>query len=364
MTISRDARWGFRERVVDGVRVLETPDLLPGLGRSGWDPWDTGARVLHLAGAGTWDVVHAWDCRPVVILPALYARLLGRTNRLFIDWCDWWGRGGTQSERRQPWLKLIDPLETYFEEAFRTDADGTTVISGPLRDRAIGLGVPPHSIHLLRQGCDEVAPLTESRGPARLRLGLTDRDKIVISVGVLLPADAEILFAALPELFARRPDCRFFLIGKHGARVPDTIRAYPQFTETGFIADSVLADFVSACDCLLTPLADTIASRARWPSKINPVLAAGRTVVVSKVGDLPHLLDREGAAVVANCDPQSLVEQTLAVLGDDERRQACEDRARAVARDLLAWPLLAAQLEQFYMRPPGSQHEHVAERQT
>src|SRR6202521_5382291 len=140
MTISTKARWGFTEEVVDGVRVLQTPDLFWGLGRTGWDFWDTCARILRLGGAGQWDVVHAWDCRPVVILPALYARFVGsRTGRLVIDWCDWWGRGGTQDERRQSWLKLLGPYETFFEEAFRTKADGTTVISKALRDRAIGL---------------------------------------------------------------------------------------------------------------------------------------------------------------------------------------------------------------------------------
>jgi glycosyltransferase involved in cell wall biosynthesis len=276
-----------------------------------------------------------------------------RTGRLVIDWCDWWGRGGTQDERRQSWLKLIGPYETFFEEAFRTKADGTTVISTALRDRAIGLRVPPETIRLLPQGCDQVGEGADARRDARRRLRLADADKIVICVGALMPSDADLLFSVVLELFARRPDCRFFLIGKHGAHVPDPIKRHPQFTETGFVPAASLADFVVACDCLLTPLADTLASRARWPSKINPVLAAGRTAVVTLVGDLPHLLQRERAAAVARCDPEDLVRQTLRVLEDDALREGCEARAREVARDLLAWPILTAQLEGFYLGLPG-----------
>jgi glycosyltransferase involved in cell wall biosynthesis len=350
MTISPRARIGFTEEMVGGVRVVKTPDLFWGLGRTGWDLWDACARILRLAGDGTWDVVHAWDCRPVVILPALYARSAERrTKRLVIDWCDWWGRGGTQGERRQRWLKVIDPVETFFEEAFRTRADGTTVISGAIVERAAGLGVSRETIRLLPQGCELVDAPAGGRSGARQRLNLASTDKIVISIGALIRSDADLLFSALPRLFERRPDCRFFLIGKHGAQVPVEISAHPQFRETGFLPASTLDEFVTACDCLLTPLADTLASRARWPSKINPVIAAGRTVVVTRVGDFPRLLEQEGAAAVADCSSADLVDQTIRVLGDDHHRMALESRARHVASDLLAWPILTAQLEEFYL---------------
>jgi len=349
MTISAHARWTFSEDVVDGVRVVQTPDLLWGLGRTGWDAWDVCARVLKLAGAGHWDVVHAWDCRPVVILPALYVRFAGRrASRLVIDWCDWWGRGGTQSERPQRWMKLVAPCETFFEEAFRTRADGTTVISEALRERVIALGVSPTTVRLLPQGCDEPLPSSLVREAARRQLRLPERGKVVIAIGALMPADARLLLAVLPKLFERRPDCRFFLIGDHGAHLPDAIRRHPQFTETGFVPASVLDAFVGACDCLLTPLADTLATRARWPSKINLALAAGRAVVTTAGGDLPQLLQRSQAAGVARCDADDLARVTLRVLEDDALRESYEARSMEVARDLLAWPILSAQLEDFY----------------
>src|SRR5687767_10639385 len=143
LTISAARRWGFDREEGEGVEIIHAPDLLWGIGRTGWDPWDTLNRVAYLRGQ-RWDIIHAWDSRPAVILPALYARRQSRTanGKLVVDWCDWWGRGGTQAERSGKAAKLLyAPVETYFEEAFRTRADGSTVISGALYKRALGLGV-------------------------------------------------------------------------------------------------------------------------------------------------------------------------------------------------------------------------------
>src|SRR3712207_4458366 len=73
VSISPRRRAGFESRTVDGVTVLESPDLMWGIGRTGWDPWDTLSRITHLR-SGRWDIMHAWDSRPVVALPAMALR--------------------------------------------------------------------------------------------------------------------------------------------------------------------------------------------------------------------------------------------------------------------------------------------------
>jgi glycosyltransferase involved in cell wall biosynthesis len=348
LTISKSRRAGSEHEERDGVEVIYTPDLLWGIGRTGWDPWDTFVRCA-LVGREPWDIVHAWDSRPVVILPALWAARRGRRagTQLVLDWCDWWGRGGTQAERQERGLKLVAPLETWFEEAFRRKAHGSTVISRALFDRAVKLGVVPGTIRLLPQGCD-VECAGGSREAARRRLGLSQDTKVLVSIGALIRSDAKLLFDSLALLFARCPDCRFFLIGRSRVEVPAAIRQSPQFTETGFVTTETLRDYMEACDGLLAPLADTLASRARWPSKVNPLLAMGRAVIITKVGDLPALLEQQDAALVARCDAGDVVEKALLLFSSTEVRDRCESRARAVARDVLAWPLLTAELDDFY----------------
>lgn len=73
MTIHPSNRWQMVDRSVDGVRVVESPDLFWGIGRTGWDPWDTFKRTLWIR-RHRFDVIHTVDTRPAVSLPALLGR--------------------------------------------------------------------------------------------------------------------------------------------------------------------------------------------------------------------------------------------------------------------------------------------------
>src|SRR6266567_1547100 len=100
VTTGPKARWRVRRSNHQGVAVVEFPALFPGRARSGWDPFDTTRRLIAAVRTefGRPDIVHAFDSRPSVILPAL---LIARRSRatLVMDWADWWGRGGTIESR-------------------------------------------------------------------------------------------------------------------------------------------------------------------------------------------------------------------------------------------------------------------------
>jgi len=70
ITTSPARRRGVTCRVEAGVEVVETPSLLWGGPRSGFDPWTVWQRCRYLRGR-RYDVVHAFDSRPTVIHPAL-----------------------------------------------------------------------------------------------------------------------------------------------------------------------------------------------------------------------------------------------------------------------------------------------------
>jgi len=350
LTISARRRLRFFREVKEGIEIIHTPDLLWGVGRTGWDPWDTLNRIVYLNGQ-TWDIIHAWDSRPAVILPALHARRQsGKTGgKLVIDWCDWWGRGGTQSERSGILVRLAAPIETYFEEAFRARADGTTVISQALYERALSLKVRAETIRRLPQGCDVKVQSDGNRSAARQRLGVALSRPLILHVGALTRSDAQLLFDSLRLLFHRRRDCQAVLIGRSGARIPDDLKKSAQLVETGFVPETTLTDYMESCDALLVPMADTLASRARWPSRVNPFLAAGRAVVMTCVGDLAALLEREKAALITRCEPEDIVTNVIRLFNNPEIRQQCEIRARHVAEHILAWPLIVSKLEDLYL---------------
>jgi len=347
LTISPSRRWGFDHIVKDGVEIVHTPDLFWGRGRTGWDPWDTLHRIIFLH-KKKWDIIHAWDSRPAVILPALYARRQSRNSKLIIDWCDWWGRGGTIQERSGWAMRtFFGPLETFFEESFRVHADGGTVISHALYDRAQQLGVPADTLHILQQGCDIEETLPSDRMEARQQLGIPGTVSLIGYLGALGRSDAALLYDTLRILIAHDQQFQFVLMGNHRSRIPDDLRETQRITETGYVSASALQQYLAACDVLFCPLGDTIASRARWPSKVNTYLAAGRATVMTRVGDLAALLESEDAGIVTSCNPEEIVTQLIKLLGNVEMRAKYEVKARSMA-EKLAWPGLIRQLESFY----------------
>jgi glycosyltransferase involved in cell wall biosynthesis len=343
LTIAPRARARLSSTRRDGVLVVETPDLFGGAARSGWDPWDTMRRCAYVA-TRHWDVVHAFDSRPAVILPALAAQRRGAA--LVLDWADWWGRGGTIEERQagasQRWL--VRPVETWFEESFRTRAVGTTVISRALESRAIGLGVPEASIVRIPQGSDIEGILPRCRDECRAEMGLDVRGPVFGYLGVLTRSDAELLWATFERIHAQRADARLVLVGRPRVPVP----SHPAIVETGFVSHATLVAWLGACDVCLLPLRDTIASRARWPSKANDYLAAGRPVVTTAVGDLAPMIAAAGAGLTTPDNPERLAEAALCLATDPDAVARCGQAARRLAEGPLNWTTLATQLEKVY----------------
>lgn len=73
VTISPDRLLRARAQQLEGVEVIETPDVGVSLARTGWDPWDALYRCMRLS-RPDFDVVHGFDCRPVVLAPSLWLK--------------------------------------------------------------------------------------------------------------------------------------------------------------------------------------------------------------------------------------------------------------------------------------------------
>jgi glycosyltransferase involved in cell wall biosynthesis len=340
LSISRNRRLAFDVERRDGVTVIGSPDLLWGRGRTGWDGWDTLRRVLRVR-RQEWDVVHAFDSRPAVILPAL-----ALCAPLVLDWADWWGRGGTIEERPTGALvrNVIGPVETWFEEAFRTRAEATTVISSALEQRAIALGVSPETILRLPQGCDTEGVVPRDRTASRRRLGLAYEGPILGYMGVLNRSDAQLLFETWRFVRERLPDVRLILIGNPKVEVPSD----DSIIRTGFVPHEEMLSWIGACDLMLLPLKDTIASRGRWPSKINDYLAAGKATVATAVGDCRELFAADPIGRITADNAVDFGTAVLELVDQPEQRRLMGEAARRLAEQELAWPILTERLSQHY----------------
>ena len=349
VTTSPTARVARRRKRRDGVDVIETPDLFWGRGRTGWDPWNTLHRSLGLRHRD-FDAIHAFDCRPAVILPALFLAARGDLP-LFLDWADWWGRGGAIAERPGGLLnRLIGGVETWFEEAFRRHALGTTVISRALEDRAVQLGVPADSILRFPNGCAHEAIRPQDREHARAALGLDAEADLVVHVGLIYPRDVELLFGAMQRVLQERPRAHLVVLGNPRTPIPRERLPADAMMTPGFVDVELLQRWLGAADCCVLPLSDTICNRGRWPAKLSDYLCAGRGVVMPEVGDAAEWIATHRAGWTSAPASASLAEAVLTALESRDSAREAGERARRLAEGPLAWSAVAAGVDAFYTR--------------
>jgi hypothetical protein len=111
---------------------------------------------MAFACVGNWDVIHAFDHRPNVILPWFFIKfrlktLLRKKNALFVsDWCDWWTAGGITTSRRP--FAFIDRFEQWIEEGSKKNSDGVPVIGSVHYARGLVLSIEENNLMLIPSG--------------------------------------------------------------------------------------------------------------------------------------------------------------------------------------------------------------------
>jgi len=331
------------------LALVEAPDLLPGSLRSGWDPWACLARGAWLRLARI-DLIHAFECRPSVILPALAARR--RTGApLVIDWCDLFGRGGSVEERPNRLIRTaLRPVETFFETRFRTQANATTVINSFLGERAADLGVDPASITLVPNGCDAAGWELEPQPQARAALGLPPDTPLIGYVGAIFARDAVLLAQAFDQLHAQRRDTRLVMVGYCNIAIEQLVRNPATVLCTGPLDTPTLRRYLRACTLGWLPLNDSGANRGRWPLKLSTYMEAGLPFVTTAIGDLGDFVRRYPAGLAAAPTPAGIAAQTLALLNDPAYTAALGATGRHLAETDLSWASVADVVQDVYRR--------------
>jgi len=347
---SKSAKLSFEAAYPEGLRLLQSPDLMWGRLRTGWDPWNIMCRTARLL-KEQFDIIHSIDCRPVCILPALALKRRRPQTTLILDWLDWWGRGGTTVERPGNVAdRLFAPVETFFEEHFRTRADASITISTALRKRVIALGVPRASVATIPFGADVEAIKPRPKFEARQAVGLDPCKPIIGYVGALFRRDAQMLLESVKILLNRVPHLQLLVIGNSNIQVPPHLLRSGAVKATGTLSYPDLQMNIAACDLMLLPMKKCIANEGRWPSKVCDYLAAGRAVVATRVGDVAALIERTGCGMVTGDTPEEFADGVHTSLGNKTALEAMGANARKAAVGELDWSLLTDQLEQFYER--------------
>ncbi len=351
VTADRDRR-GIKTSEWDGFRVVEAPDLLWGRLRSGWDPWSVLWRTIYLSQDNEpYDLVHCYETRPATIYPAL--AFCRRSQLPFLtDWIDWIGRGGLVTVNRPVWYRyLFGWAETYYEEAFRARADGLTVISTALADRAIGLGVLAEDILLLPGGTYPDLFKMRSTDECRARVGLNGDGPIIGFSSSDSHLDLDVVMAALAIVAQRFPNIKLLMTGQTGPAVMDLAAKYQvngRLILTGFLPYEELPWYLGCADLFVLPFPDTIYNRGRWPNKINDYLSLGRPTVANACGDVTHLFEKHDVGLLAEWDAGDFAQKIITLLEKPGLAYHFGKEARKASIHDYCWPVMIERLEDFY----------------
>jgi glycosyltransferase involved in cell wall biosynthesis len=350
MATSPDRRVGMIARTQGNLTLVESPDLLRGSLRSGWDPWNVLNRIYWLSKQPPYDIVHAFESRPTVIFPARFAAR--RSNApLIIDWSDWFGKGGSVEERPNPVIRtVLRPVETYFEEHYRPEADGSTAICTTLLEKALALGANPNRLLLLPNGSDTERLIPIPQSEARLQTGLPQDAFIIGYVGSIFGRDAQLMAQAFDLVSARIPQARLLVAGRCRLDVSRLVRDPDKVIQTGALEEQALNPYLAASDIFWLPLSDTNANRGRFPLKLTDYLAVGRPVVASAVGDVTQVLQQDSVGLLSQAVPEPFAQQTLQLFQNPDLRVQMGQQARNLAETKYHWSHLSQTLETFYTR--------------
>ncbi|VGO12156.1 hypothetical protein PDESU_00707 [Pontiella desulfatans] len=351
LCIADHAKFRMKKYMQDGVCFIETPDLLFGSLRSGWDPASVLRRRTMLGKLGVFDLVHVFETRPATIYPVL--RFLKKHPApLVIDWIDWWGRGGIITTNRPKWYQvLFGPFETFYEEHYRTLANATTVICTALGHRAEGLGVHPDSIFKVPIGADTEAIPFVDPATHRSAFDFLETDRIALFSAMDAVMDVELVFSAAKRVHAVCPEFKLVMTGNGAERLTQQAKAFgigDFFVHLGRLPQEQFVEALTCADVFLLPFADEIYNRGRWPCKIGDYLAAGRPIVSNPVGEVRELMQKHQVGILTDFDSDKFAEGIKNVLEDLDQSRSMGQNARHVAENELAWDGILDELEHAY----------------
>ncbi len=339
----------------DGVNIWHTPRWgKVGRHDGGYALVDNIARFFA-ASEGRWDVVHAFDHRPNVLLPWLCLKMKMRclpgNKTLFVsDWCDWWTAGGITTSRRR--FPIIDRIEQRIEEGSKRFSDGVTVISSVLQQRAIAVGVNPDWLHLLPSGVDiEKFPEMDKKTCRKL-IGLPEDKPVLGFIGFSL-WDMELLANAFEQVKKQIPQAVLLVIG--GGVEESANDIFKQRFNIGVdvflpgvIPFSEAPKYLAACDIQLLPMEDNLANRARLPNKLCDYMASGRPIVASNVGEGGDIVRKKQIGLAVDGGVENFAEACAVLLLNDNLIREYGGRARNAARTEYCYSRLTDSVLMFY----------------
>ncbi|MBN1661786.1 MAG: glycosyltransferase family 4 protein [Anaerolineae bacterium] len=249
------------------------------------------------------------------------------------------------------WLKLAAAGGRWMERTSVRRSDRVITISGAMRDiLTTGYGADPRKLDIVHDGVD--TRIFAPRDGADLRAAhAPGAEHVLIFHGVIDPQDGpELLIEAAPDILARHPRTRFWMIGD-GTAVPD-LKARAQaagladrFYFSGWVRQADVARYISASDLGLVILPDVLSARGRVTLKEFEYWACGVPAVLPRLPALQEVVgDEQASLFYTPGDARELAARVNELLVDDERRRRMGEAGRQRVAQQFEWSALTGEI--------------------
>jgi len=232
------------------------------------------------------------------------------------------------------WPKIINALNR---------AAGVIAVSNGLKRQMVELGIVPPKIAVVPNGIDREIFHPRNREDARRKFGLSFDDKIILTVGALIPRkgiDRLIGAMALLPNDTLRSRARLYAIGEGSERKAlesqiSNLKLEEQVFLPGAKPQAELADWYAAADlfCLAS-------HREGCPNVVLEAMACGLPVVAAEMDGIREVVHSGCGQVVVNPSAENFASAIKIALSVNWNRQkiatAAERLWRTVAKEVLA----------------------------
>jgi len=230
-------------------------------------------------------------------------------------------------------------------------AGAVTACSSDLLQRAFRLGARPERSRVVPYGVDPKAfhPGASADG-VRKRFSVAEGEVLVLGIGRLVEKKG---FRHLVEAATLSRGFRVLIAGDGDLRgeLEALARAAPgRVLFAGELDRDGIARALQAADIVAIPsVVDRAGNVDGLPNTLLEALASGRTVVASRVGGIPEILeDGVNGLLVAPGDPKALAAALERLAADPEARRRLGAEARRTAETKLGWARACAAFEECY----------------
>jgi glycosyltransferase involved in cell wall biosynthesis len=335
-------------RMHAGVRVCLSPYLISKrMAASGVDLWDIMWRIAIVM-RWQWDLLYAFSSLPSVGLPQLMARRFLKGRHIVSDWDDLFCDGGGYEYLNRGWTRPIYWFERWLEISTKRQADGVTVTSHYLFEKAKAIRRDDRLAYVPTGANVKTIPCYEKKA-AREVVPVPVGKVILVYMAGGFGQDVVLLLKAYAIALRSVPELHLMMVTKHDEKINRLLRELDlegAVMVMGWVPYAKIPHHLGVADILMAPLEDSASSRARGPIKLRDYLCAGRPIIGTALGEVGHVLSHFKVGCLADLPSEDFAATIIELARKPEDWETLGREARRVAECELSWDVMGERIEQ------------------